>query len=724
MSSLVRPTAKKSEDSLPDYIVYFERIAAANEWSDEEAAKVFPALLEVGNRHLDSVSEANLKKFTLIKNSLIGSTEPYRESNRSKLMSAVPKPSETIPEFRDRISKLVDLVYPKFAKANKLQLCRDFFVHGLPSSLQSSIVISKAEKIEDAVNAAMLADSLRLDNQEKSSTSVKPRSSFHSNASNNSSSDAQQKYLTYSCHYCNRKGHIAKNCRVKNGDLTAKKNGTDVKKKLDKVSAVSCSRPSRKFVIFCIDGKKVECLLDTGASLSILPAKEFSANLLPKNKLVLLSGDILDNFGMLNAPVADLHGKNLCTHEFSVADIDRVIIGIDLLVKLNAKIYLTENLLKCDNYNFTLYPESVVDADATSDDGNDVPAMLIADADFEEIVYFTSDVEENDGLVSPSKSSTCEKTVFVENVKFNKLVHNYGKLFSGVGKTNLVQHYINTTDNVPINLPAYRIPMHLKTKAKNIIDDLLKNNIISHSKSEFSNPVILAKKKGDDSIRVCLDFRALNAKTRKDAFVCPRIDDIIDKLCHAKFYTKLDVKSAYHNIEIAPEDRHKTAFRFEGNLYEYNRVAFGLCTAPATFCRLVSQVLVDVNDFTTGFFDDIIVFSNSEDEHLAHVDRVLSLLAESGLRLNPKKCVFCVSEVEYLGFKVGNGKVSPAEEKTSVIRNWPVPQTIKDVKRFLGIVGYYRKLIKDFSFIAEPLNALQRKQVKFLWSSECNTSFE
>lgn len=694
--SLIRPVPKKKEDSLPDYITYFERIADANDWDDEVAAKVFPGLLEVGNRHLDSVSETNLRKFSTIKTSLIGSTEPYRESNRGKLMSAKQLSSESIPEFRDRVAKLVDLVYPRFAKTNRLQLARDFFVQGLPTTLQNTVIISKAEKMEDAVNAAMLAESLDL--------SRKDNNIFKNKVMSKGSGD---NFSAYTCHFCKKKGHIARDCRAKlNVFQKAKKN--------EHVSSIKNEKSKRKVIHFQIDGQKLECLLDTGASLSILPASKFTATLLPKKRLVLLSGETLENYGEICSTISDSSGSVLCKHEFNIADVDHALIGMDLLSELNATIDIANSLLICDNATFTLFPETSLDPpDADVD-------VLIADADFEDVVYITSEVDVDFPAESPSESTTSSSDV---NDKVKVILKKYEPLFSGVGKTELVQHYINTSDNAPINLPSYRLPMHLKSKAKLIIDDMLKDKIISHSTSEYSSPVILVKKKGADAVRVCIDYRSLNSKTKKDAFTCPRIDDLIDKLYDAKVFTKLDLKSAYHNIEIAPEDRHKTAFRFEGNLYEYNRVPYGLCTAPATFCRLVSQVLLYVNDFTTGFFDDIVIFSDSEDEHFSHVETVLSVLLEAGLKLNPNKCQFFRDQIEYLGFTIGHQLLSPAESKISVIREWPVPKTLKDVKKFLGISGYYRKLIKNFSEIAEPLNALQRKQMKFVWSDACNNSF-
>ncbi len=152
-----------------------------------------------------------------------------------------------------------------------------------------------------------------------------------------------------------------------------------------------------------------------------------------------------------------------------------------------------------------------------------------------------------------------------------------------------------------INLPSYHLPVHLRDKAADVISELLQNGIISHSESEFSSLIVLIKKPNSDQLRVTIDYRALNAKSKKDAFTTPRVDDLIAKMHGAKVFSKIDVKSAYHNIMIAPEDRHKIAFIFNSKLYEYNKVPFGLSSAPGTFNRLIGKILLGLDNFCAGF---------------------------------------------------------------------------------------------------------------------------
>ncbi len=190
-----------------------------------------------------------------------------------------------------------------------------------------------------------------------------------------------------------------------------------------------------------------------------------------------------------------------------------------------------------------------------------------------------------------------------------------------------------------IYLPSYRLPVHLKDKAADVISELLQNDIISHSESEFSRPIVLVKTRNSEQIRVTIDYRALSAKSKKDAFATPRVDELIDKIHGAKVFSKIDVKSAYDNIMIAPEDRHITAFRFNGKLYKYNRVYFGQSSAPGTFNRLITKILLGLDIFCAGFFDDIFIFSQNVTDHEDHVKQVLSAIFTAGLKLNRKKCI-------------------------------------------------------------------------------------
>ena len=342
---------------------------------------------------------------------------------------------------------------------------------------------------------------------------------------------------------------------------------------------------------------------------------------------------------------------------------------------------------------------------------------VVAEIDFQDdVMFLTDDIPDSAIVYKDVGESNYDKQV-------NDLLGKYD-MFQGIGKTDLVEHHIVTTDNVPVNLPSYRLPMHLKSKATDVIDKYLDEDIISPSKSEFSSPVILVKKQECDDVRVTIDYRALNAKSKKDAFTSPRIDDIIDKLNGADTFSKLDLKASYHHIPVAAEDRHKTAFRFEGKLYEFNRTPFGLSSALATYNRLMSQILGKMSHFCCSYYDDVIIFYKGKDNHYEHINEVLHALYSAGLKLSQNKCTFFANKVDFLGFSISKNSVSVSERKVATIKNYPVPKTNKDVTKFLGLARFYDKLIPNFALVSSPLNYMMCKGSKFNWTEQCNNAFE
>jgi hypothetical protein len=215
-------------------------------------------------------------------------------------------------------------------------------------------------------------------------------------------------------------------------------------------------------------------------------------------------------------------------------------------------------------------------------------------------------------------------------------------------------------------------------------------------------------RKRDGSLRFCIDWRQLNARTRKDAYNLPRFDDIVDSLSGAKYFSKLDLRSGYWNVELEEEDKHKTAFSV-GNLgfFEWNRMGFGLCNAPSTFQRLMERCMGDLHlKECLIFLDDILVYSKTFDEHIERLQAVFSRLAENGLKLKPSKCELLMSSVVYLGHVISEDGISTDPEKTRAVTKWPAPKNIKELRQFLGFAGFYRRYVEHYAQIVEPLNDL------------------
>ena len=307
---------------------------------------------------------------------------------------------------------------------------------------------------------------------------------------------------------------------------------------------------------------------------------------------------------------------------------------------------------------------------------------------------------------------------------------SFSKAITDLGNCDLIKHEIKLTDNEPFKEPARRIPPALFQEVKEHLKEMMAAGAIRPSHSPYSSNVVIVRKK-DGTIRFCVDFRKLNSKTVTDAYAIPRVGDSLHLLAGARYFSILDLRSSYWQVEIKEEDKHKTAFQVGGlGLYELNRMPFGLCNAPASFQRLMERCMGELNlRDCLIYLDDVIIFSSTFEEHLERLDAVFSRLKQHNLKLKPSKCEFLISEVTYLGHVVSEAGIRTDPEKTKAIKNWPVPKNVKKVRAYLGFTGYYRRFIKDYAKIARPLNDLlvghctskktkkKTKQTPFIWTS-------
>lgn len=292
-----------------------------------------------------------------------------------------------------------------------------------------------------------------------------------------------------------------------------------------------------------------------------------------------------------------------------------------------------------------------------------------------------------------------------------------------LGRTKQLKHTINTGDHRPIRQPARRIPPCKREEVHQLLQDMLGRKVIQPSTSPWASPIVLVKKK-DGSTRFCIDYRKINAITHKDAYPLPRIDDTLDTLSGAQWFSTLDLLSGYWQVEVAEEDKPKTAFATREGLYEFNVMPFGLCNAPATFQRLMDLVLAGVQwTQCLVYLDDVIVIGRDFEEHLHNLSVVLQKLKEAGLRLKPRKCSFCRESVSYLGHIVSREGVSTDPEKTAKVTSWPTPTSVQAVQQFLGLASYYRRFVRNFAEIAKPLHRLTERGRDFTWTVECETAF-
>lgn len=309
-----------------------------------------------------------------------------------------------------------------------------------------------------------------------------------------------------------------------------------------------------------------------------------------------------------------------------------------------------------------------------------------------------------------------------EKSKLLKLCYQFKEIFHKSNEkltvTDKVQHHIRTTDNIPTHPHIYKYPHVHKELVKQTIDQYLQDGIIRHSQSPYAHPIWIVDKKLDASgkrkYRMVIDYSALNAKTIDDKYPLPDIDATLTKLGKSQYFTTIDLASGYHQIAMHKESIEKTAFTCDRGHYEFLRMPFGLKNAPATFQRVMDHVLRDLitDNICMVYLDDIIVYSVSLQEHLVALKRVFTTLRQSNLKIQLDKTEFLKREAEYLGHIISDKGVRPNPKKISAIQNFPIPQTTKQIKSFLGLTGYYRKFIKNYAKIAKPMTNFLKKGSK------------
>ena len=249
--------------------------------------------------------------------------------------------------------------------------------------------------------------------------------------------------------------------------------------------------------------------------------------------------------------------------------------------------------------------------------------------------------------------------------------------------------------------------------------------MIRKSSSPWASPVVIVGKKGGE-LRLCVDYRKLNALTKPDMYPLPRIDDMLESFSGASWFTTLDLASGYWQIAMDPKDIEKTAFITPFGLYEFLVMPFGLAYAPGTFQRLMNNILHDyLGRFVAVYLDDIIIYSKGTFEnHIGHLKQVFETLRRANLKIKLKKCYFCLPNIHFLGHIVGQDGIKPDPEKIEKIKNFPEPRNVSQLRSALGLFSYYRRFIKDFSKIARPLNTLLKKEEKYLWTNKQQRAFD
>ncbi|CAB3246929.1 unnamed protein product [Arctia plantaginis] len=340
-------------------------------------------------------------------------------------------------------------------------------------------------------------------------------------------------------------------------------------------------------------------------------------------------------------------------------------------------------------------------------------------------INFNEHIQEEDFKINMGNLNTQQKT------EIYNLINAYKSIFAkdkyDIGTVKEYEARIDLLIDKYCCKRPYRCSIDDKKEIEEQITKLLDKNLIEESYSPFAAPVTLAFKKEDNKkSRLCIDFRDLNKIVVPQAQPFLLIEDLMMKTRNSTYFTTLDINSAFWSIPLRIEDRKKTAFVTQEGHYQWTCLPFGLKTSPAIFQRILGNILrkCKLTDFAVNFIDDILIHSKSFSEHIKHLSQLLEAIKKEGFRLKFTKCTFASDSVKYLGHIIHNNTVQPVRDNLISIKDFPIPKTQKNVRQFLGKVNFYHEYLPKSAIILEPLHNLLRKNTKFVWSADCQKSFE
>ena len=495
-------------------------------------------------------------------------------------------------------------------------------------------------------------------------------------------------------------------------------------------------------------------LIDTGSEISIIKEKQIIDQSLPRGEPITLRGITNNTTDTLYSVLVPFNDK---CNKFQVVDdnspiLQDGILGSDFLFNhdfsLSCNSLVIGNIIKrrantksnCKNRTVLVNFITGIGA-ITKVDANGHP--ILPDSLKDQIESVEDFDERLAYRIQGSNRSSERIDLLRENTRLDHLTEGRDQIWEIVSnshdifvlpgdplpKSSILEHEIKTTDEIPIHTKQYRYPPIHQDEIKRQVTEMLQKGIIRDSDSPHNSPLWIVPKKQDASgkqkWRLVIDYRKLNEKTIKDSYPIPNIDEILDRLGNAKYFSAFDLASGFHQIGVKDNDIQKTAFSTSDGHYEFLRMPFGLKNAPPTFQRLMNrglQGLIGNNCFV--YIDDIVVFGRTLEEHNKNLKILFERLRQCGLKLQPDKCEYLKPELEYLGHIISSDGVQPNPKRIDKVKNYPVPKNPKEIKQFLGLCGYYRKFIQNFARIAKPLNQLLRKDKGFQWTNDQQVAFE
>lgn len=517
----------------------------------------------------------------------------------------------------------------------------------------------------------------------------------------------------------------------------------------------------RPYLEVTVLGYPMHGLLDSGASRTIvgstgwriLQQQGLTLNTKIRMACTVANGQVSYSLGVVQTPFT-LQGRTRIIDVLVVPDIPQVLIlGIDFWRVMG----IMPNL-RIDAWHFTDDPETKIPTvqeqqplttrqrnrrcpdnrlDAPKDQTRSTFRRHV-ETDSTSFVLDSITHGGNANLKTPKRKRSLTEADAISNLDEPSLKHltirqkqrlkevteeNFDRMGNKLGCTNLVQHVIETTSS-PIKQRYYPANPKMQEYINAELNKMLDDGVVEPSDSAWSSPILLVRKKTGD-YRFVVDFRKLNSVTKRDAYPLPFVAAILDKLKDAKYLSSLDLKSAYWQVPLSEKSKELTAFTIPGRgLFQFRRMPMGLHNSAATWQRLMDRVIgADLDPHVFVYLDDIVIVTPDFDSHVRVLEEVFNRLIRAGLTLSRDKCKFCMPELKFLGYVVNQSGLNVDPDKVSAIVNVPIPTSVTEVRRFLGMASWYRRFVPDFASTIAPLTSLLKKNSKFIWTNDCSKAF-
>jgi hypothetical protein len=526
------------------------------------------------------------------------------------------------------------------------------------------------------------------------------------------------------CYNCGKIGHIAKDCRSK-----PKAKVANIEEPDPEVELTHIEENKEQLLRFNgkINGYPAWILLDSGASRNFVDEKFVQKHKFGKKTTTPFTVELAD--GSKKEVKNEISIKKLELETYHTSGISAQVLGLQRYDAILGKPWLyhaNPNINWRDNTLTFQYGSRTINvrANKTKTTEPECHSVFISR---QQLARIPSN-EELFAVCASEIEATPEEPPRTPEER--KLLKEFADVFPETLPNQLppqrkIDHAIELVPgSEPPSRPTYRLSFVEMDELKKQLADLLAKGFIRPSTSPFGAPVLFVHKK-EGSLRLCVDYRALNKITIKNRYPLPRIEELMDRLAGARYFTKIDLYSGYHQIRIKKEDIAKTAFRTRYGHYEFLVLPFGLTNAPATFMTLMNDIFRQyLDEFVIVYLDDILIYSKTKEEHLQHVRLVLETLRKHHLYAKAKKCELIRNKVKYTGHYISEEGITVDPRKITTIQDWPAPTNVSETRSFLGLASYYRKFVQGFSAIATPLTTLLHKDKPFQWTTSEQTAFD